>query len=156
MEMDYTTQIPKLSDINRERRQQRRAQNQRRYKMEMSHSGSVSKFYDSSSWKNLRLSYLMEHPLCELSLLEKRVIEAQHVHHLIKWADQPTDEMKWRLLLDPDNLIALTAEVHQFIHYSPDKLTGTQLELIKERKEKLFDKYLCDGLPLVMTSDLNR
>ena len=110
--MDYTTQIPKLSDINRASRQQRRAQNQRRYKMEMSHSGEVSKFYDSSSWKNIRLAYLMEHPICELSLLEKQVIEAQHVHHLIKWADQPTDEMKWRLMLDKDNLIALTAEVH--------------------------------------------
>lgn len=69
----------------------------------------------------------MEHPLCELSLLEHQVVEANHVHHLIKWADQPTDEMKWRLLLDKDNLIALTPEVHQAVHYSRDKLTSQQI-----------------------------
>ena len=37
----YTTTIPKLSDINRERRLQRRAYTQRRYKMEQTHTGSV-------------------------------------------------------------------------------------------------------------------
>ena len=155
-EKNYTTTIPRLSDLNRERRLAGRAMRQRRYKHLQTHSGEVAQFYSSPAWRNLRDVYVRQHPVCELSLLEHRVMEAQEVHHIVKWADQQTDEMKWQLLLDADNLISLTRTVHQYIHYAQDKLTEEQRLLLLQRRQAIEEKYLALGLPIVMPPDENR
>ena len=152
----YTTDIPRLSEMNKERRLAGRAFRQRMDNQLQTHSGIASKFYASPSWRNLRDSFIRQHPVCELSLLEHHVITATDVHHIVKWADQVNDEMKWMLFLDTDNLIALDSRVHQYIHYSPDKLTEQQSILLLQRKKALEEKYLSKGLPIVMASDQNR
>ena len=72
----YTTEIPRLSDINRQKRLQRRRDRQALDNINGNHSSLVKRFYDSSSWKNLRRTYLMQHPVCELSLIEHKVLDA--------------------------------------------------------------------------------
>ena len=66
----------------------------------------------------------------------------------MKFFDQPTEELQWQLLLDPDNLISLTATTHEFVHYAPKNLTDAQRNFIIEKKNKLFEKYLSMGIAL--------
>ena len=56
----------------------------------------------------------MRQPICEVSLHSDppKVVEAKHTHHLIKWFDQNTEELRLRLLYDPDNILCLDEHVH--------------------------------------------
>ena len=155
-EKNYTTTIPRLSDVNKQRRLAGRAMRQRMYTQMQTHSGEVSRYYASPAWRNLRDAFIKTHPVCELSLLSHHIVESQEIHHIVKWAEQPTDEMKWQLLLDEDNLISLSRTMHQYIHYADDKLTEEQRLLLLQRKKQIEEKYLALGLPIVMADDKNR
>lgn len=98
---------------------------------------------------------LMRHPLCELSMLNNQVVEANHVHHLIKWFDQPTEELRWELLLSELNVICLADWKHQAIHYAQERLSDQEKEEIKQRKDKVFSEYLKRGIILNYTEDRN-
>ena len=98
----------------------------------------------------------MTHPVDELALLEEKVLSAEHVHHLVKWYDQPTEELRWQLLLDEDNLISVTSELHNFIHYAPDRLSDAQRDFLTRAKEKLFIKYAEKGIQILVPDDSNR
>lgn len=115
--------IPKLSDLNRQAALKKKAEREKRYRLDQTRSGNAAKFYQSKVWTNARNSYLHTHPVDELMLITHKVTSADNVHHLIKFIDQATDELRWRLLVDPDNLISLESHTHQMIHYSPDSLT---------------------------------
>ena len=142
----YCTTIPKLRDISAAAARKRKAERQRLYTLTQNHSGEASKYYSTTAWRNVRQAYLIEHPICELSLLEHKVVEAEQVHHLVKWFDQATDELRWRLLLDPENLISLTNSVHQLLHYSREGLTEKQRKEIEIRKQRVVDKYISQGI----------
>lgn len=152
----YTTEIPRLSDMTKQRRLAGRAFRQRMYNEFQTHSGTAHKFYTSPAWRNVRDAFIREHPVCELSLIEHHILSATDVHHIVKWNDQINDEMKWMLFLDTDNLISLDSHVHQYIHYAPEKLTEEQRNLLLQRKQAIEEKYLKEGLPIVMAPDQNR
>ena len=99
--------------------------------------------------------FLQQHPLCQLSLLSDRTEPANHIHHLIKWADQPTEELKWKLLLDEKNVIAVTDHMHNIIHYRHECLTDAQAEYLLERKTKVYSDYLSQGIIINLTEDSN-
>lgn len=98
---------------------------------------------------------LMRHPLCELSMLNNQVVEANHVHHLIKWFDQPTEELRWELLLSELNVICLASWKHEAVHYAQERLSDQEKEEIKQRKDKVFSEYLKRGILLNYTEDRN-
>jgi len=98
----------------------------------------------------------MTHPVDELELLKKKVLSAEHVHHLVKWFDQPTDELRWQLLLDEDNLISLSAETHQRVHYNYSSLSPEQDEFLRQKKLELAMKYASKGIQIVVPEDSNR
>ena len=52
-----------------------------------------------------------------------RVEPASEVHHLVKWYNQPSIELRWQLLTDEDNLMALSKDKHLDIHYRRSNLT---------------------------------
>ena len=79
-------------------------------------SGESSKYYNSKWWKRLRHSYITNHPLCEECAKEGRSTPAEEVHHVIPFLTGNTDEERWDLLLDPDNLESLCLDCHQKIH----------------------------------------
>ena len=74
------------------------------------------KYYKSKYWKRLRESFLLQHPLCELCILEGRTTPTEEIHHRIEFLSGVTDEDRWKLLLDPDNLQALCEYHHHEIH----------------------------------------
>lgn len=152
----YTTQIPRLADYGKARSRRKRTERQNRYINEQTKSGDAHRYYNSTSWKSLRKIYLMTHPVDELALLEEKVLSAEHVHHLVKWFDQNSEELRWQLLLDEDNLISVTSELHNFIHYAPDRLSDVQRDFLTRAKEKLFLKYAEKGIQILVPDDLNR
>ena len=112
-------------------------------------------FYNSFQWKTLRNKYIKEHPYCELSLLRGIQKKADVVHHIHKFYSQDSDELKWQLLLDEDNLIALSADVHKDIHGKQKFLFPEQKEYITNKKNQVGLKYLQNGVIIRFVSDKN-
>lgn len=82
-----------------------------------SHNENQSaKYYNSKQWRMLRNSYIRLHPLCEVCLKNDKVTPAEHVHHKQEFLRGITDEQRWNLLLDKDNLMSVCRECHKEIH----------------------------------------
>lgn len=60
------------------------------------------------------------------------------------------------LLYDPLNILCLDKHVHEWIHYSPDRLSDEQKKFIQKRKDEVFAKYLKQGIILNYTEDRNQ
>ena len=73
-------------------------------------------YYNTKSWKTLRKEYLSLHPLCEECLKNNIIKPAVHIHHKREFLKGVTDEERWSLLLDPNNLQALCYECHKSKH----------------------------------------
>ena len=56
------------------------------------------------------------HSICHDCALNGRSVPATECHHVIPFGTGDTDEDKFALLLDPDNLIALCSECHDKRH----------------------------------------
>lgn len=68
--------------------------------------------YDIPYWRQLRLSYLMEHPVCECC----GNALATEVHHKIELKRATSDEEMISLGFDINNLMAVCSKCHQEIH----------------------------------------
>lgn len=73
-------------------------------------------YYNSIQWSNLRRSYIKEHPLCEECMNQGIVKAAEHVHHIIPFMSGNTDDERWNLLTDVNNLQSLCLECHHDKH----------------------------------------
>lgn len=114
------------------------------------------RMYCSSAWQNVRDQWLREHPIDQLLLdTEHKVVSAEHVHHIVKFFDQPTPELQWSLMLDPDNLISLSSQTHTNIHYRRHRLTEEQIRYLEERKDALFEKYFKNNIIINIVNDAN-
>jgi hypothetical protein len=79
-------------------------------------NNNSSQYYNTSQWHKLRDYYIKNHPFCERCEENGRVTLAQHVHHKIEFLTGKTEEERWKLLLDEDNLQSLCAKCHAEIH----------------------------------------
>lgn len=68
--------------------------------------GYDTKFYARKAWRNLRFSFLMEHPLCVRCKEEGNLVTATVVDHIIPRKDRPDLELEW------SNLQALCESCH--------------------------------------------
>ena len=75
--------------------------------------------YQTDRWKKLRLSQLINQPLCECCLLQDIIKPAIDVHHLISFTGYK-GSMKYSIAYDPRNLASLCKECHQLIHHNKD------------------------------------
>ena len=75
-----------------------------------------SYYYNSKYWKSLRNRFIRLYPLCEDCLKEGRSIAAEEIHHNIPFMRGKTEEERWDLLLDPNNLSSLCIKHHQLRH----------------------------------------
>jgi len=74
--------------------------------------------YTSTRWRKLRLSYLQQHPLCELCLKEDKVVPSVDVHHITSFMSTTDHLKRIYLAYNPDNLMSLCKECHQKVHNS--------------------------------------
>ena len=81
------------------------------------HENNVSgKYYNTKQWKNLRNYYIRRNPLCEICLSKGIVKPANEVHHIRPFLSGRTDEERWQLLTDEDNLQSLCYKCHDEVH----------------------------------------
>lgn len=74
------------------------------------------KYYSSQEWKTLRNNYYQLHPCCEVCARQDKIVSADEVHHKHKFSSGLTEEAKWRLLLNSNNLISLCTYHHDIAH----------------------------------------
>lgn len=77
---------------------------------------NAQSYYNTSQWKKLRLAYLMEHPLCEVCLLEGKTTPTEEIHHIKEILSGKDDLERKDLAFNPNNLMALCKEHHHQIH----------------------------------------
>lgn len=80
------------------------------------HDNQSAKYYNSHYWRNLRNSYIINHPLCEECLRNDRVTPAIEVHHKKEFLRGINDEERWSLLLDSNNLMSVCKKCHTKLH----------------------------------------
>lgn len=74
-------------------------------------------YYNSMQWRNLRNYYIHTHPLCERCYnIYGRSVPAEEVHHKKEFLKGQTEQERWQLLTDPDNLMSLCSACHHEIH----------------------------------------
>jgi len=98
-----------------------------------------AKYYNSKQWKDLREWYRTKNMLCEICAKEGRSVPMDHVHHLHVWSAGKTQDEKWQLLLDPENLCSLCTYHHLMTHKFLNSLGVTYLsvdEIVKLDSEE--------------------
>lgn len=75
-----------------------------------------NEIYYSSRWRKLRLSHLLDHPLCELCQKEGKIVPAIDVHHIISFMSTNDPLKRLFLAYNPDNLMSLCKKCHQLLH----------------------------------------
>ena len=80
--------------------------------------GDGMNYYHSKQWKNLRLWYITEHPLCERCLERGISRPSEEIHHIKPFMLGASDDERWNLLLNPNNLAALCERCHHEVHNS--------------------------------------
>lgn len=76
----------------------------------------IASIYANSIWRNLRNSYLMEHPLCEYCLHNGITKPAEEVHHVIYISSGKDENEMKDIAFNKDNLIALCGDCHHHVH----------------------------------------
>ena len=88
-----------------------------RNKEKASHRNSKwNKYYSNKYWHELRNNYYMQHPCCECCERQGIVTPTEEVHHRKKFAAGLTEQAKWNLLLNENNLISLCKYHHNLAH----------------------------------------
>lgn len=72
--------------------------------------------YNTSLWRSLRSSYLMEHPLCEMCLQEGKTTPATEVHHIREISNGNDVQEMQEIGFDYSNLMALCDACHTKLH----------------------------------------
>jgi len=74
------------------------------------------KYYNSIGWRKLRQSIMSTYPLCVECASKGISRQATDLHHRIPFLTGKTDDERWQLLLDPDNVVPLCEPCHYNIH----------------------------------------
>lgn len=82
------------------------------------HERQSDKYYNTTAWKQLRLTYKMKNPLCEVCLQKGIIRPVEHIHHKKEILSGRTEDERQRLLLDWNNLQSVCVECHRNIHKS--------------------------------------
>lgn len=95
------------------------------------HTKASAQYYHNSLWTKLAQWYKKHHPFCERCEAMEKTTPATQVHHKIPFMKGITDEDKWKLLLDEDNLMSVCDQCHVDIH---NEMNGR-----KKKTTNLFD-----------------
>ena len=87
-------------------------------------------FYNSTAWRRVR-EYVLnrDNGICQLSLLDKRIVKADMIHHIY-----PLEDYR-ELALSPVNLISLSHKEHSSLHNRDGTLSHRGIELTKKIKD---------------------
>ena len=73
-------------------------------------------FYKSKEWKNIRDYVIVRDNGCDLAIVDRPINDKILIHHINPITKEDI-MLSTDLLLDPDNLICVSYNTHQAIHY---------------------------------------
>ena len=132
--------IERLKDVRKKRRRYRVQDKGYVHKGWQDHSDERHKYYNKQ-WSDLRLSYLLDHPLCECCQRHGYVRSAEQVHHKRIILSGDTDEERQALTLNPNNLMSLCVKCHRAMHR---KARAVKLKYIDTLSVKEYND--CHGI----------
>jgi hypothetical protein len=74
-------------------------------------------FYSSKAWKDARRSAIIRDASCDLAIPEYEIFMRPVVHHINPITIEDVMDERWDKLLDLENLITVSYDTHQAIHY---------------------------------------
>ena len=93
-------------------------------------------FYSSMAWKRLRNTYISLHPVCCLCLQHGRVEPATEVHHKVPFLRGETEQERWQLFLDENNLLSCCRECHIALHNKDREYNLNSLDELTDKEWK--------------------
>lgn len=78
-------------------------------------------FYRSKEWQRVRSFVITRDNGCDLGISERPIAGAIYVHHIVPITPQDIIDSS-DCLLDPNNLICVSHETHNAIHYGDDSI----------------------------------
>lgn len=92
--------------------------------------------YNTTLWRRMRMSKLMEQPLCEVCLMMGKTTLAEHIHHIKSFVNATNIYERDELAFSYENLMSVCHECHNNLHTG--YLKGCErLSAIKIRLEEL-------------------
>lgn len=86
------------------------------------------KFYKSAEWKQVRDKVIVRDNGCDLGIVDRPINGRILIHHIEPITEEDIVNFSDKLL-DPDNLICVSNETHQAIHYgSMDLLPPSEIQ----------------------------
>jgi len=73
-------------------------------------------YYNCAAWTKLRLSYIVEFPLCQLCLYKGRTSPVEQVHHILPIHGSEDLLEQRNRAYDPENLLSVCSECHVELH----------------------------------------
>ncbi|ANZ98177.1 hypothetical protein BFC20_10920 [Brochothrix thermosphacta] len=108
--IDYTDQYCDTHAHIGIKRKQEQAQRYNETTRNNEFNKQYTKFYQSSEWKQARMTKLVNQPLCEECLKNKNVKQGQIVHHIIELKED------WEQRVNQNNLETICRECHNKHH----------------------------------------
>lgn len=75
------------------------------------------KFYTSKEWRKVRRDVIIRDNGCDLGIPGRELVGKVYIHHINPITPKDIANQNLSALLDPDNLITVSFETHQAIHY---------------------------------------
>ena len=107
--MNINTIRNNISNFYKKKKEESREANNR-------YSNKWYKYYHDNRWHRLREWKYLNNPICENCWHYGIVIPAEHVHHRIPFGTGIDEQEKYKLLLDPYNLVSVCRECHELYH----------------------------------------
>lgn len=84
-------------------------------------------FFHSNEWRRLRRQIIIRDEGCDLGILDREIQGCVYVHHMNPIRPEHFETVDLEVLLNPDNLICVSFDTHQAVHYGDESLLPTQL-----------------------------
>lgn len=79
-------------------------------------------FYTSPEWKNARRDAIIRDLSCDLAIPDYEIHSRPIVHHINPITIEDVLNENWDKLLDPENLITVSYDTHQAIHFGNEHM----------------------------------
>ena len=87
-----------------------------------SHRYLNQKFYISPEWKNVRNDVIIRDLSCDLAIPDYEIYSRPIVHHINPITIDDVLNENWDKLFDMENLITVSYDTHQAIHFGNDRM----------------------------------
>ena len=109
----------------------------------MSRNPTYIKLIQTNRWRELRLTKLMNNPLCEVCEREGRSSLASEVHHIKPVESVYAQQAMEHLMYSYDNLMSVCHQCHVSIHIDMKSHSKDNIKKSNKKAVKAFsDKYL--------------